>query len=232
MRKRSILLFLSIIWVMAGLSPMVLRGASVDSSLADVTLFLPPPPAQDSSQTKAEIEEILQYQNTRTPEMVAAAQADAQETVFRFADILGPGVNSDKLPLTASFFSRVQGQVGAYIDSAKGYFHRPRPYDFDKRVKPCVGKPWNDSYPSGHATGGTVEAVILAHMVPEKKEILLARGKVIGENRIVGGVHYRSDVVAGEIAGSLLAVKILQNPDFQKDYEKSRLEIRSFLGLK
>jgi acid phosphatase (class A) len=60
----------------------------------------------------------------------------------------------------------------------------------------------------------------------------LARGKVIGENRIVGGVHYRSDVVAGEIAGSLLAGKILQNQDFRKDYEKSRVEIRNFLGLK
>jgi acid phosphatase (class A) len=211
---------------------MASRGASVDVSLADITQFLPPPPAQDSVQTKAEIEEILQYQNTRTPEMVAAAQADAQETVFRFADVLGPGFTSDKFPLTASFFSRVHGEVGNFIDSAKDYYHRPRPYDFDKRVRPCVDRPWNLSYPSGHATGGAVMAVLLAHMVPEKKEALLARGKVIGENRVLGGVHYRSDVVAGEIAGSLLAVKILRNPDFQKDYEKSKEEIRNYLGLK
>ncbi|RUZ11253.1 phosphatase PAP2 family protein, partial [Mesorhizobium sp. M7A.F.Ca.CA.002.15.1.1] len=37
----------------------------------DLTMILPPPPANDSAQTKAELGEVLMLQVTRTPEMVA-----------------------------------------------------------------------------------------------------------------------------------------------------------------
>jgi acid phosphatase (class A) len=51
----------------------------------DVTLFLAPPPPQDSAQPRSEIDEILRFQTTRTPAMVAAAQADQVLSAFRFA---------------------------------------------------------------------------------------------------------------------------------------------------
>ena len=76
-------------------------------------------------------------------------------------------------------------------------------------------------------------AVLLAHMVPEKKGTLLARGSSsFSENRIVGGDHYRSDVEAGEIAGALLAAELLKDPRYKDDYESSRRELRDLLDLK
>ncbi|HEY5037943.1 MAG TPA: phosphatase PAP2 family protein, partial [bacterium] len=198
----------------------------------DLTLFLAPPPAQDSDQTKAELAEILQVQKSRTPEMVAAAQADAEETGFSFADVLGSDFTPAKLPLTAALLLKVHDAEGELTDPVKAYYHRPRPYDFESRVEPCVKKSKSFSYPSGHATGGTAMAVILAHMVPEKKDALLARGLSYSENRIVGGAHYRSDIVAGQRAGVLLGAELLRRVDFKKDYEKARAELRGILELK
>lgn len=68
-------------------------------------------------------------------------------------------------------------------------------------------------------------------MVPEKKDVILAKGKVYAENRIVGGVHYHSDVMAGEQVVVLLAAALLGDKSFMKDYEKARVELREVLGL-
>src|SRR2546423_173969 len=55
------------------------------------------------------------------------------------------------------------------------------------------------SYPSGHARYGAVTAILLANMVPEKRRELFARGWDYGESRVVGGVHFPTDVESGRI---------------------------------
>jgi acid phosphatase (class A) len=237
MAKRITLFFLLLTLMAAGLAPAVAKDGFAPKTPPsyphfDLTLYLAPPPAQDSAQTKAEIDEILKYQRSRSPRMIEAAQADQDETGFTFADVLGPDFTADKLPLTEELLQWVHKAEGALTDPAKDHYHRPRPYVYDKRVEPCVKKSNSYSYPSGHATGGTAMAVILAHMVPEKKDALLARGLAYAENRIVGGAHYRSDVVAGERAGVLLADALLNDRKFQKEFEKARNELRNALGLK
>ncbi len=232
MLKRITLFFLLLALMTTGISGAKTKKDSGSTTPFDLTLFLAPPPAQDSDQTKAELAEILRYQKNRTPQMIAAAQADAEETGFSFADVLGNEFTTTKCPLTAALLLKVHEAEGALTDPAKDYYHRPRPYLFDDRVEPCVKRSKSFSYPSGHATGGTAMAVILAHMVPEKKDALLARGLSYSENRIVGGAHYRSDIVAGQRAGVLLAAELLKQADFKKDYEKARAELRGLLGLR
>jgi acid phosphatase (class A) len=72
--------------------------------------------------------------------------------------------------------------------------------------------------------------VLLAQMIPEKREELFARGWKFALNRVVGGVHYRSDVEAGRIAGTVLACEIFKSPSFKKEFEKARVELRGALG--
>src|SRR5436305_15274495 len=85
----------------------------------DLTMILPPPPANDSAQTKAELGEVLTLQVTRTPEMVASAVADADENVWRFANVMGPKFNKATLPKFSAFFDRVVATEGAVVDPAK-----------------------------------------------------------------------------------------------------------------
>jgi len=197
----------------------------------DLTKFLAPPPANDSAQTKTELAEILTIQVTRTPEMVARAQADAEENVWRFADVLGPKFTKEALPKTDAFFARVAETEGAVVDPAKDVWKRPRPHLYSNLVKPVVPLSKSGSYPSGHATVGTLMAIVLSNMVPEKRAELMARGWEYANNRVIGGIHYRSDIEAGRISGSLIAEAIWNQPDFAAEFAAAKAELRAALGL-
>lgn len=198
--------------------------------LVDLTTLLPPPPGNASDATRAEVKEILQYQKHRTPAMVAAAQADQDLTVFRFADVLGEGFTAEKLPETAAFFAKALEVSESSVQAAKAYWKRPRPYTLEPKVRPCLKMPPNDAYPSGHSTGGTLFAVLLGQMVPEKRGEIMERGWAFALNRVVGGVHYRSDVEAGRIAGTVLALELLKDPAMKASFESARKELRGALG--
>ncbi|TGT46431.1 phosphatase PAP2 family protein [Mesorhizobium sp. M8A.F.Ca.ET.165.01.1.1] len=197
----------------------------------DLTMILPPPPANDSAETKAELGEVLTMQVTRTPEMEARAIADAEENVWRFADVMGPNFNKDKLPKFSAFFDRVVETEGAVVDPAKDVWKRPRPHQLSDLVKPVVKLSSSGSWPSGHATVGTMMGIILSDMVPEKRAQIMARSAEFAHNRIVGGIHYPSDVEMGKISGSVIAAVLLNREDFKAEYEVARAELRSDLGM-
>ena len=197
----------------------------------DLTMILPPPPANDSAQTKAELGEVLTLQVTRTPEMVASAVADAEENVWRFADVMGPNFTKDKLPKFSAFFDRVVETEGAVVDPAKDVWKRPRPHQLSDLVKPAVKLSSSGSWPSGHATVGTMMGIILADMVPEKRAEIMARAAAYAHNRVVGGIHYPSDVEMGKISGSVIAAVLLNRDDFKAEYDVAKAELRSDLGM-
>lgn len=197
----------------------------------DLTMILPPPPANDSAQTKAELGEVLTLQVTRTPEMVASAVADSEENVWRFANVMGPNFNKEKLPKFSAFFDRVVETEGAVVDPAKDVWKRPRPHQLSDLVKPVVKLSSSGSWPSGHATVGTMMGIILADMVPEKRAEIMARAAEYAHNREVGGIHYASDVEMGKISGSVIAAVLLNRDDFKAEYEVARAELRSDLGM-
>ncbi|BCH00423.1 phosphatase PAP2 family protein [Mesorhizobium loti] len=197
----------------------------------DLTMILPPPPANDSAQTKAELGEVLTLQVTRTTEMAASAVADSEENVWRFANVMGPNFNKEKLPKFSAFFDRVVETEGAVVDPAKDVWKRPRPHQLSDLVKPAVKLSSSGSWPSGHATVGTMMGIILADMVPEKRAEIMARAAEYAHNREVGGIHYASDVEMGKISGSVIAAVLLNRDDFKAEYEVARAELRSDLGM-
>ena len=197
----------------------------------DLTMILPPPPANDSAQTKAELGEVLTLQVTRTPEMVASAVADAEENVWRFANVMGPKFNKETLPKFSAFFDRVVATEGAVVDPAKDVWKRPRPHQLSDLVKPAVKLSSSGSWPAGHATVGTMMGIILSDMVPEKRAEIMARAAEYAHNREVGGIHYASDVEMGKISGSVIAAVLLNRDDFKAEYEVARAELRSDLGM-
>jgi len=197
----------------------------------DLIQFLPPPPANASVTTQKELNELLKWQLQRTPDQVAYAKADATITVFRFADVLGPAFNEASLPTTASFFKDAIANVEMLIDYAKSYYHRTRPYVLDARVQPVLAKPNNDSYPSGHSTAGHFIAIVLADMIPEKAGELYERGESFAQNRVIGGVHYPTDLEAGKLSATLIAERMFASFEFRRDFERARDELRKGLNL-
>ncbi|KHK01042.1 acid phosphatase [Desulfovibrio sp. TomC] len=197
----------------------------------DFARLLPPPPALDSVRQQREMDLLLMLQKERTPDMEAFALADAERSVFRFADAVGENFTAEKLPVAAAFFKAVKENGDELLGPAKKHWDRPRPYAANPAITPCVPKPGNASYPSGHSTFGTLMSIVLANMVPEKQVQIYDRAEQYRLNREIGGVHYPSDVVAGRIAGTVIAAFLFQSPTFLEDYAKARAEVRQVLGL-
>src|SRR6266567_2231256 len=87
------------------------------------------------------------------------------------------------------------------------------------------------SYPSGHSTFGAVTGILLANMVPEKRRELFARAWDYGESRVVGGVHFPTDVESGRIEATAMVALMMQNAEFRADLAAARVELRRSLGL-
>lgn len=201
---------------------------------ADAALdrILAPPPAVGSAAYKRDVQALLDMQRTRTDADVADAQADAEISFLRFADVLGPELRADKLPVTVKFLRQIGTDAGRATGLAKKHFARPRPSRENAEIVPVLGNAGGESYPSGHATFGYTAGILLAMMVPEKAPELFERAARYGRNRNVGGVHYPTDIEAGRTAASVVVALALRNPKFVADLEQSKTELRAVLGLK
>jgi acid phosphatase (class A) len=102
-------------------------------------------------------------------------------------------------------------------------------------ASPCLAAEaapaYSYSYPSGHSTFGVMTAILLANMVPEKRRELFARGWDYGQSRVVGGVHFPTDVESGRIEATAMVALMMQNADFRMDFDLARMELRKGLGL-
>jgi len=225
---------LTLLLVVGVASPVFADDAKPFADAKEINLLnlLPPPPANDSAQMKAELGEILTVQVTRTPEMAARAVADAEENVWRFSDVIdNPKFTKENLPKFSAFFDRIVETEGAVVDPAKDVWKRPRPHLYSDLVKPIVPLSKSGSYPSGHTTLGTLMGIVLSNMVPEKRPVIMARAWEYGHNRVVGGIHYASDIEAGRIAGTVIAETIMTHDDYKSEYEGAKAELRAALGL-
>ena len=195
----------------------------------DPSLLLPPPPASGADTQKAELTELDQIQATRSDADFARATIDNDnETPTLFTAVLGPSFDLSKLPATAHLLGDVITEEKAAAKLAKEYFHRSRPYVFDTTLKTCEAHDKNpqNSYPSGHATLGYATGVVLASLMPSKSQIILARAADYARERLVCGVHYRSDIVAGQVLGTAIAIQLLANKDFRAEYDAAAAELR------
>ena len=224
-------LFAAVAFFAIGFAARAADNTYVPDSAVDLARYLAPPPSIRSDANRQEISALLQLQATRTPAQVAYAKADQKISVFRFADSLDTAAFKEAdLPVSARFFAKTLSTANRISESAKKTFARPRPFMADTAIHPALDKPTNASYPSGHSLSGILIAILLADIVPEKKAKIFARGWAFAQNRALGGVHYPSDLEAGRIAAALIAERLYADPQFRKDLDSSRTEIRKALG--
>ena len=208
----------------------------IDADRFDPRLVLPPPPAQGSEQTRRELKELHEIQTTRTREALARALADDRdESIFIFADVLGPKFNAAALPATAEFGKMIRNDAEIIAGRSKAWFARPRPYAVDPSIVGCpyrASKPVLTSYPSGHAANGFSYGFVLAALMPEHSTEILRRARDYADQRLVCGHHYRSDVDASAILASEFARDASSNPEFVRRLNAVRAELRSAGFLK
>jgi acid phosphatase (class A) len=176
--------------------------------------------------------DVLAAQRSRTQQQAEHAVADNDVSIYRIArEVLGPQFTEANLPKMTEFYRRFTADVRPLYFVATDFWHRPRPFRVSAEVKAIGHQSANGSYPSGHAIRGYLVAIILGNMVPEKRDALFARGRDYGMSRVIAGVHFPSDMEAGQMAATAVAVAFMQNAAFAKDFAEAKTELRNVLGL-
>jgi acid phosphatase (class A) len=166
-------------------------------------------------------------QADRTPEQVERAKRVANQSVTSFAQsVLGEWFHSGDFPRTQAVFDEIERERRDIVDDqVKRRWNRTRPYLYSSAVHPVVSRPDNTSYPSGHSAAAAVWGTILAAAFPEKAAEFRKQIHEVMWSRVLGGVHYPSDTVAGEMLGEAIANAMMKSPDMQAALKTIREEV-------
>ncbi len=142
------------------------------------------------------------------PAVVSAARGMSHfgEHALGWVGIAAAGWLVDK-PRRRQWAGVAVGAVGAHAASIviKRIVRRPRPNDPSVQVN--VGTPSKLSFPSSHATSTTAAAVLLGRLTGLPLPAVLVPPMLL--SRVVLGVHYPTDVLAGSALGAASAAALL-----------------------
>ena len=82
--------------------------------------------------------------------------------------------------------------------------HRPRPCQLEPHCWSRVLPPDQFSFPSGHTMSAFSIALVVSYFYPSLEGTLFFLALSIAVSRIVLGMHFLSDVLAGAILGAML----------------------------
>jgi membrane-associated phospholipid phosphatase len=180
----------------------------------------PAPPAYDSSQLAAEMAELKAFQNT--PKTTSFAffweyGAGGTRNYVFWNELASRAVLENRMDANPPRAARVYALLNAgYYDSmvscwdAKYTYWAFRPFQYDPTFQTLFKTPNHPSYPSAHSCLSSVSAEVLAYLFPRDAELYRLYADEAGESRIWGGIHFRSDVTAGESIGTGVAKKVIE----------------------
>ena len=137
--------------------------------------------------------------------------------VFRLVSRLGDGVFWYSLMLLILLFEgsaglkpvihmALAGLFGTLLYKwLKGKTLRPRPFEVHQDIF-LAGKPLDKfSFPSGHTLHAVVFGLVAINYYPALSFLIMPFVSMVGLSRVVLGLQYPSDVLAGALIGSLIA---------------------------
>lgn len=87
---------------------------------------------------------------------------------------------------------------------------RARPFERCEGIRACTPVPDAFSFPSGHTLHAVAFALLLSAAYPQLAPWWWGFAVLVGVSRVVLGLHYPSDVLAGAMIGAATATGVLQ----------------------
>jgi acid phosphatase (class A) len=202
---------------------------------------MPEMPANSSTQTRAELDYLLQLQQQRTEEDQRASMfyadvwynvrikpedadyAKRRKFLFHIGRSIGTWFNEDSLPKTAKLVANVWQDASYFIWYFKFKYSRIRPYKLEPSLKNLQETDWA-AYPSGHAANSYVNAFLFKEFAPEFADFFFKDAYDMAHSREIIGVHYPSDSEASRIMAYQLVNFLFKNKEFIKDFKEAKKE--------
>lgn len=174
---------------------------------------VPPPPGDEESLGEANaLVDLVNHGGGASRSVVTYWDAGAPS--YRWMDALN--ARSIAGTPTTAYSHRVYAYVAMAMHDAtvaawesKYTYNRPRPSVLDARLAPLVDVPESPSYPSEHSATAQAAAAVLAYFLPAEAASFQAQAEQAGWSRVLAGVQYPSDHLAGLDLGRKVAEKVI-----------------------
>jgi hypothetical protein len=202
-----------------GTNPLAPQAASWQTwVLASPSEFRPAaPPAFDSDQVKAALNELKSF--ARTPksnhratywEVHGGARVHNLWNEIARTKLLEYGAAPATAARVLTALNVAISDAGVACWDAKYTYWYVRPPQLDPELKPLFSPPGHPSYPAAHGCLSTAAATVLAGVFTLDRGQMLALGKDAAEARIWAGIHYRFDIEAGQELGRKVGERALE----------------------
>jgi membrane-associated phospholipid phosphatase len=179
-----------------------------------------PPPAYDSEQLAAEMQELRDFERTPVTNSIALFWeygAGGRRNQWLWNDILSrlilQSYAHDDAPMAARAYALLNTAANdaavACWDGKYAYW-AIRPFQLDPEFKTLFATPNHPAYPSSHSCTSNAVAGVTAYLFPTDAEEVLALAHQASESRIWAGIHFRSDVDAGIKIGEDVANAVIE----------------------
>lgn len=183
------------------------------------------PLSRDSKEYNNEINHIINLQKNINIEELEKAFYERHLKVEMLIENILTDVSRENSPKLFKLLDKVNKTSKNTNHNFKEYWNTKRPYLANNNVKALIASHTNPSYPSGHTCGSHVLAYVLSLLYPQYKQNFLDKAEEISQHRVLVGMHFPQDIKGGKQLSLLIMGALLQNKNFQKDLEKSRIEI-------
>ena len=213
--------------------PGFTEGYLASGTWVDSLALLPPPPAAGSAAQTADDVAFQASRKLRDTPRWFLAEKDAVLTFPQAAEsfqcALGVDINAKATPHLSMLLHRTLTDAGFATFKAKDSYKRQRPF---MAANDAICTPHeeaslrkNGSFPSGHAAVGWAWGLLLSEIAPERANALVQRAREYGQSRVVCGVHWQSDVNAGQLVASAVVAQLHANRDFEDQLALARKEV-------
>ena len=174
-----------------------------------------PPPIPGQALFDASLDELRRLSTSRTTAQADTARYWASEAPSaRWEAFMQDELRKRRVsPLRAA---RAQALASvASFDAlvacwdGKFFYWMERPITADPALVTVFATPPFPSYPSGHSTQSAAMAAVFAELFPDSANVYLARAGAASVSRVLGGIHFRFDVVAGEQLGKQVGAAVV-----------------------
>ncbi len=209
------------------------QGYLSSAAPADSVLLSPAPPAAGSVAEARDVEASKAALALKGGPRWDLATVDADlwrpDVTSTFSCAAGRDISAQATPATDKLLRKTFADLGLSTAAIKKKYQRGRPFMANGQptctpdMEPILRK--DGSYPSGHSAIGYGWALILAELLPDHANAIVARGRAFGDSRRICNAHWLSDTEEGRIAASAVVARLHADPAFRADLEAARAEL-------
>lgn len=197
-----------------------------------LTLLPPPPTAGSGAQARDEDgarAALALHGGPRWDLATQDADLSFPNVAGTFSCAIGAPVTEVDTPALFRLLQRSLSDIGLSTYPTKTRYQRARPFTVNNRpmCTPALdaGLRKDGSYPSGHSAIGWGWGLIVAEVVPDRIDAVLARGRAYSDSRRVCNVHWQSDVDEGRTMGAAVVARLHDSAEFRADVATAKAEV-------